>query len=74
VFMLRFETAAAVEQAFGIVSDDRDVVSCIVEPAELRIRFVSTKERGALLVERVSDRGRLVWCTRHGLSSAPSRD
>jgi len=71
VFVLRFETAAAVEQAFGIVSDDRDVASCIVEPADRRIRFVATKQRGAPLVERIADRSRLVWCSRHGLSGTP---
>lgn len=70
VFVLRFETPAAVEQAFPIVSDDRDIASCIVEPAELRIRFVATRERGAPLAERVAERCRLVWCSRHGLGSA----
>lgn len=68
VFILRFEDRAATQCAFGLVSDDRDVASCVVEPEELRIRFVATKEIGVLLVERLYERTRLTWCTRHGLT------
>ena len=47
LFTLSFEHRAAVERAFGVVADERAIASCVVEPEELRIRFLAPKKTGA---------------------------
>lgn len=71
VFELRFEDRSSVERAFGLIGDDPMVMSCLVEPESLRIRVITSKAAGALLFERIYERGGLVWCKRYPLPSEP---
>ena len=70
VFVLRFEDRAALQRAFIVTSDEHAIEGCSVEPEELRIRFLAPKETGAPLLERVYERGGLVWSTRYAAKTA----
>lgn len=72
VFILRFEDKAALERAFALVSDARSIASCMVEPEELRIRFLTSDKAGAPLLEQVYEHGGLVWCKRYPLRGEPA--
>ena len=65
VFILRFERRSAAERAFGVLSENESVDSCIVDPGELRIRFLARKQDGPPLLEKIYDRGGMVWCERY---------
>ena len=65
LFILHFEHRAAVERAFAVVADERAIGSCVVEPEELRIRFLATQKTGKPLLERVYEQGGLTWCRRY---------
>ncbi len=68
IFILRFEHRAAVERAFSVVTDEPAIASCVVEAEELRIEFLATKKTGAPILERVYERGGLIWCKRYAFS------
>ena len=74
VFELRFEGRPSVERAFGLVGDDPNVASCLVEPESLRIRVVTSKASGVPLVERIYERGGLVWCKLYPLDSGHTHE
>jgi len=71
VFELRFENRDSIERAYGIVSDDPWVSSCLVESESLRIRLTTTQADGAPLIERIYEHGGLVWCKRYPLLGEP---
>jgi len=68
VYILRFEDRASVERAFRVVTDVSEIGGCLVEPEELRIRFLATKDTGTPLLERVYEQGGLVWCKHYVLT------
>jgi hypothetical protein len=53
--------------AFDRLVSSEFVEDCMVEPAELQLRFVAPPERAADLVEKIYMRGGLVWCQRSPL-------
>lgn len=58
-------------RAFARVNDDPRVASCIVQPAQGRLRFLAPESLGDALVERIYQEGDLVWCSRHALKLPP---
>jgi hypothetical protein len=60
VFVARFEDRASLHRAFGLVNDEHAVESSLIEPEELRIRFLATKPLGAALLARIYESGGLV--------------
>jgi len=70
VFIVRFEHKSAVEGAFALLSEQSKVESCVVEPEALRIRFLATLQTGVPILERLHDKGGMVFAERYPLEKA----
>ena len=71
VYVLLFETPAALTRAFDLVLERDDLMSCAVEPEQSRLRFLAPRKIGDELVQRIYLDGGLSWCSRHGVEAAP---
>ena len=70
VYVLHFDDAPSLAQAFDCLLDADEVESCLVEPQEGRIRFTAPEKEGGTLVQAIYDLGGLSWCSRHELDDA----
>jgi hypothetical protein len=71
IFVLRLESSGSLEAAFAKLLDSSEVSSCVIEPDNLQIRFVSFPKVADELIQKIYLRGGLVWSTRHALSADP---
>ncbi len=69
IHTLHFTDAGELSRAFRFVKASVLVEDCLVEPAELRLRFVAPGADATELVERIYLHGGLTWCQRHPLRS-----
>ena len=67
IHILRFTDAGELSRAFHFLKASLLVEVCLVEPAELRLRFVAPGAHATELVERIYLHGGLTWCQRHPL-------
>ena len=67
VHTLRFDTPDQLSWAFSFLLGEESVDDCLVEPDLLRIRFVARPDYVDRLLDRVYQRGGLVWCERSRL-------
>ena len=67
IHILRFTDAGELSRAFDFLKASVLVEVCLVEPAELRLRFVAPGAHATELVERIYLHGGLTWCRRHPL-------
>ena len=65
VYVLRLEGEKSIERAFDVISNARNVSSCIFEPELSRVRFVAPRNEADALAERIYLDGGLIWCSRH---------
>ena len=65
---------AGVQRAFARVNDQDRIASCVVEPAQRRMRFLAPESLGDELMQRIYEQGDLVWCSRHVLDLPPEAD
>ena len=65
VYVLRLEGERSIERAFDVISNARNVSSCIFEPGLGRVRFVAPPREADTLAERIYLDGGLIWCSRH---------
>jgi len=63
--VLRFADRSSLDRAFARVVECMDVVSCVIEPEESRLRFVARNDVAEPLLELIYADGGLVFCTRH---------
>ncbi len=70
IHTLHFTDAGELSRAFGFLKASVLVEDCLVEPAELRLRFVAPGAHATELVERIYLHGGLTWCQRHPLRRA----
>jgi hypothetical protein len=71
LYLVPLQRPDSTQRAFARVNDDPRVASCIVEPAQRRLRFLAPESLGEALVERIYQEGDLVWCSRHALERSP---
>jgi hypothetical protein len=72
VYVLHFASPGLMTLAFDrIIASDR-VASCMVEPNEVRLRFLAPARVADALVQRVYLEGGLTWCSRHDLREQPA--
>ena len=71
VYILRFRSEARLHEAFDRVLGSPEVLSCMVESADSRIRFLAPASEADALVESIYLSGGLVWCSRHDIELAP---
>ncbi len=67
IHTLHFTDASELSRGFDLVTASVLVEDCLVEPAELRLRFVAPGAHATELVERIYLHGGLTWCQRHPL-------
>ncbi len=67
IHILRFTDARELSRAFDFLKASVLVEACLVERAELRLRFVAPGAHATELVERIYLHGGLTWCQRHPL-------
>jgi hypothetical protein len=67
VYVLRLEEKGYVERAFDVISNARNVSSCVFEPGLRQVRFVAPPREADALAERIYLDGGLIWCSRHDL-------
>ena len=65
VHTLHFANEAELTRSLGEVLESAFVEDCLVEPAELRLRFLAPPKSAARVVERIYLHGGLTWCSRH---------
>ncbi len=65
VHTLEFVDATRLGAAFERIASDEQVEDCLVETAQMRIRFVAPPERAASLIERIYQDGGLRFSQRH---------
>ena len=65
VYVLRLEGEKSIERAFDVISNARNVSSCICEPKLRQVRFVASPHEADALAERIYLDGGLIWCSRH---------
>ncbi len=65
VYVLRLDGAMNIERAFDVISNARNVSSCIFEPGLRQVRFVAPPREADALAERIYLDGGLIWCSRH---------
>jgi hypothetical protein len=65
VYVLRLQGKGCIERAFDVISNARNVSSCIFEPERRQVRFVAPPREADALAERIYLDGGLVWCSRH---------
>ncbi len=65
VYVLRLANAQNLDRAFHVISNAREVSSCIFEPETRQVRFVAPTAEADALTERIYLDGGLVWCSRH---------
>ena len=65
VYVLRLEGNRSIERAFEVISNARNVSSCIFEPELRQVRFVAPPREADVLAERIYLDGGLIWCSRH---------
>jgi hypothetical protein len=65
VYVLRLEGERSIERAFDVISNARNVSSCIFEPGLRQVRFVAPPGEADALAERIYLDGGLIWCSRH---------
>ncbi len=70
IHTLHFTDAGELSRAFGFVMASVLVEDCLVELAELRLRFVAPAADATELVERIYLHGGLTWCQGHPLRRA----
>ena len=63
--LLRFSDRSALARAFARVVECSEVGSCVIEPDETRMRFVSPHKIAEDLIQAIYADGGLVWSTRH---------
>jgi hypothetical protein len=73
IYILRFRSEARLHEAFDRVLGSPEVLSCMVEAAEARIRFLAPASEADALVESIYLGGGLVWCSRHDIDARPER-
>jgi hypothetical protein len=64
-YVLRLDGARNIERAFDVISNARNVSSCIFEPGLRQVRFVAPPREGDALAEKIYLDGGLIWCSRH---------
>lgn len=67
VFELVFTDKHRLEEAFGVVYEHEDVLSCSFAPDAVSARFMAGAAAGATIVERIYLDGGLRWCSRHAI-------
>jgi hypothetical protein len=65
MYVLRLEGKRSIERAFEVISNARNVSSCIFEPELRQVRFVAPPREADALAERIYLDGGLIWCSRH---------
>lgn len=65
VYVLHFQCLGRLTRAFDLVLEDPEVASCMIEPEQLRLRFLGPRKLTDRLVERIYQDGGLAWCGRH---------
>ncbi len=65
VYVLRLEGNRSIERAFEVISNARNVSSCIFEPELRQVRFVAPPREADALAERIYLAGGLIGCSRH---------
>lgn len=65
VYVLHFESLGRLTRAFDLVLEDPEVASCMIEPEQLRLRFLGPVALTDRLVEEIYRDGGLLWCSRH---------
>ena len=65
VYVLRLVGKRSIERAFEVISNARNVSSCIFEPELRQVRFVAPPREADALAERIYLDGGLIWCSRH---------
>jgi hypothetical protein len=65
VHTLEFVDTARLAAAFERIASDEQVEDCLVETAQMRIRFVAPPERASWLIERIYQDGGLRFSQRH---------
>ncbi len=74
VYVLRLELARNLDWAFDVISNAREVASCIFEPRLRQVRFVAPPREADALAERIYLDGGLIWCSRYDLKQSPVTD
>lgn len=70
VYVLRLERTRNLVWAFDVISNAREVASCIFEPGLRQVRFVAPSREADALAERIYLDGGLIWCSRYDLQQS----
>ena len=65
VYVLRFENLGRLTRAFDRVLEHADVESSMIEPDDMRLRFLGPRALTERLVEQIYEDGGLTWCSCH---------
>ena len=65
VYVLHFESAAALSRAFERLSQSSRIGSCLVDAKQSRLRFRGPSQQADRIVERIYLEGEMTWCSRH---------
>lgn len=73
IHTLCFTNTSQLSRAFELVTGSVLIEDCLVEPADLRLRFVAPADHATALAERIYLHGGLTWCQRHRFPGATRR-
>ncbi len=69
VYVLHIDSPGLLTRAFDRILASSRVASCMVEPEQMRVRFLAPSDCADRLVERIYAEGGLRWCSRHDVAA-----